>query len=323
MRVVSSFKNTTSIENYGIQFSKNGKRMKKNLNWDDVRIFLAIARTGTLTQTSKLLKLGIATVIRRLDRLEKSLGVKLFSRHQSGYFLTDEGTALLDRAETLELAGQAFEATEVNQVVGHVRLATAENLANPLIIPSLSHFLDTHPNLTLEIVTSANTINLHRRDADLAIRMVKPNNGNVALRRIGTLGFGLYGSSTYLANHSIGKSTSSLESDHLIGWLETYSHLPSAQWINRVLSDRPARLLTNSLASQLAAANAGVGLAVLPHFLARNSGLECVISELGIDQAIWLVIHSDLTHSRRVRAVADFMIDLFESKANKLAYADI
>ena len=105
------------------------------MNWDDVRVFLAVARTGTLTHAATHLKLGVATVTRRSDRLETDLGVKLFSRHQSGYFITDEGAALLSRAETLEQAGQAFETTEVNQVMGHVRLATAENLANPLIIP--------------------------------------------------------------------------------------------------------------------------------------------------------------------------------------------
>ncbi|KAA1283509.1 LysR family transcriptional regulator [Alcaligenes faecalis] len=291
------------------------------MNWDDVRVFLAVARTGTLTHAATHLKLGVATVTRRLDRLETDLGVKLFSRHQSGYFITDEGAALLSRAETLEQAGQAFEATEVNQAIGHVRLATAENLANPLIIPALNHFLNIHPDLTLEIVTGADTINLHRRDADLAIRMIKPNHGNVTLRRIGTLGFGLYGSTEYLNGRPVSEQSAFLESDYLIGWMENYSHLPPAQWIERALSGRPARLLTSSLAGQLAAASAGLGLAALPHFLARRSNLKCVLSELGLDQTIWLVIHSDLIHSRRVRAVADFIIDLFEQKADDLAYA--
>lgn len=296
--------------------------MEVALNWDDARVFLAIARTGTLTHAADRLKLGVATVTRRLDRLETALGVKLFSRHQSGYFMTDEGAALLSRAETLEQAGQAFETTEVNQVMGHVRLATAENLANPLIIPALNEFLNTHPDLTLEFVTGSDTINLHRRDADLAIRMVKPTHGNVTLRRIGTLGFGLYGSTEYLNGRVVSTQASSLESDHLIGWMENYSHLPAAQWIERALSGRPARLLTSSLASQLAAATAHLGLAVLPHFLACRAGLKCVLSELGIDQTVWLVIHSDLIHSRRVRAVADFIIDLFDQKADELAFAN-
>lgn len=297
--------------------------MVKNLQWDDARVFLAIARMGTLTRAAKLLGLGVATMTRRLDRLEAALGVKLFSRHQNGYFLTDDGTALVGRAEVLEQAGQAFGTAAMNQVAGTVRLATAENLANPLVIPSLGSLLQAHPDLTLEVVTGSTTINLHRRDADLAVRMIKPTDGNVTLRRIGTLGFGLYGSPSYLAGRTSKSHSSVLESDQLIGWVETYSHLPSAQWINRALAGRPARLLTSSLASQHSAAVAGIGLAVLPHFLARGSGLQCAIPELGVDQTIWLVTHSDLIHSRRVRVVADFLIELFESKAKELAYAGL
>lgn len=293
--------------------------MIKNLQWDDARVFLAIARMGTLTRAAKLLGLGMATMIRRLDRLEAALGVKLFSRHQNGYFLTDDGAALVDRAEALEQAGQAFGTATMNQVAGTVRLATAENLANPLVIPALGSLLQAHPDLKLEVVMGPNTINLHRRDADLAVRMIKPTDGNVTLRRIGTLGFGLYGSPSYLAGRTSKSGPSVLESDQLIGWVETYSHLPSAQWINRALAGRPARLLTSSLASQQSAAISGIGLAVLPHFLARGSGLQCVIPELGVDQTIWLVIHSDLIHSRRVRVVADFLIELFERKASELA----
>lgn len=297
--------------------------MLKNLKWDDARVFLAIARMGTLTRAAKLLGLGVATMTRRLDRLEAALGVNLFSRHQSGYYLTDDGTALMDRAEALEQAGQAFGTAAMNQVAGTVRLATAENLANPLVIPALGSLLQAHPDLTLELVTGSHIINLHRRDADLAVRMIKPTDGNVTLRRIGTLGFGLYGSPSYLAGRASKSSSSLLESDQLIGWVETSSHLPSAQWINRALAGRPARLLTSTLASQYAAATAGIGLAVLPHFLVRESELQCVIPELGVDQTIWLVAHSDLIHSRRIRVVADFLIELFESKARELAYANI
>ncbi|HBP31212.1 MAG TPA: LysR family transcriptional regulator [Advenella kashmirensis] len=292
------------------------------MHWDDARVFLALARAGTLTRAAKQLGVGTATMIRRLDRLESALGVKLFSRHQNGYFLTDEGQNLLNRAEGLEQAGQAFGATAMHEVAGHVRLATAENLANPVIIPALEPLYEAHPGLTLELITGTQTVNLHRRDADLAVRMVKPTHGNVTLRRIGTLGFGLYGSATYLATRSTTATSSIHESDSLIGWVETHNHLPSAQWITRVLAGRPAKLMTSNLSSQLAAAQAGLGLAVLPHFLARQSGLQCVMPQLGVDQQIWLVMHSDLVHSRRIRVVADYLITHFEKNADSLAHAE-
>lgn len=294
--------------------------MNPRLLWDDSRIFLAIARSGTLSGAAITLDMGVATVSRRLDRLEAALGVPLFSRHQSGYRLTDDGGALLERAEALEHAGHAFgeAAQQQGRVAGCVRLATAENLANPLIIPSLPKLFTSHPDLRVEIVSGVQTVNLHRRDADLAVRMVKPEAGNVTIKRLGTLGFGLYGARCYIDARIAGADAATFDDDAFIGWAESHSHLPAAKWIARLLHGRACRVEANTLSAQIAAATAGLGLAVLPHFLARQAGLVCLLPELGADQPIWLVMHSDLAHSRRVRAVADHLIQLFEDKRLEL-----
>lgn len=298
------------------RISDNGKCEPSSLNWDDARVFLAIARAGTLSAAANTLGLGIATVSRRLERLETVLGVSLFTRHQSGYQVTDEGAALIVKAEALEQAGQAFGAAAegLGDVTGCVRLATAENLANPLIIPSLEGLFARHPELRIEVLTGIQTVNLHRRDADLAIRMVRPEQGNVTLRRLGVLGFGLYGSPEYVQHRQHAKTGADMarfDSDDFIGWTELRNHFPAAQWLDRALGGRPCRITASTLANQIAAAGAGLGLAVLPHFLARQAGLACVHAELGADQPIWLVIHSDLVHSRRVRVVADHLSELF------------
>jgi len=150
--------------------------MTAEFHWDDARIFLAIARAGTLSGAADKMNMGIATVSRRLDRLEQALNVPLFSRHQSGYRLTDDGEALLARAEALEYAGLAFgEAAQLQgHVAGVVRLATSDNLATHFILPSLKGLLDQYPELRVEVLSGVQPVNLHRRDADLAIRMVKP-----------------------------------------------------------------------------------------------------------------------------------------------------
>lgn len=287
------------------------------VHWDDARVFLAVARCGTLSGAAEMLKIGIATLSRRLDRLEAALGVPLFTRHQTGYRLTDDGEALLDRAERLELAGMDFfEAPDAERgVTGRVRLATAENLANPLIVPSLGALFAQHPALQVEVVSGLNTVNLHRRDADLAVRMVRPEAGNLTIKRLGTLGFGLYGSAGYLAARRVGETGAPFEHDDFIGWAETHHHLPAAKWTLRILRGRPCRLETNTLSAQLAAATAGMGLAVLPHFLARQAGLVCLMTGLGVEQPIWLAMQADLAHSRRVRVVANHLIDLFSAQA--------
>jgi len=200
-----------------------------------------------------------------------------------------------------------------------VRLATAENLANSLIIPSLPALRARHPQLVLDLVTDVATVNLHRRDADLAVRMVKPTRGNVTVRRLGTLGFGLYGAPAYIHARRDGPEGGTFDADDFIGWSEAQSHLPAAQWIERTLRGRLPVVTTTTLKAQLCAAKAGLGLAILPHFLAVDAGLLRLPVELGVDQSIWLVVHGDLTASRRVRVVADHLIDVMRRNRVMLA----
>ena len=304
-------KNIHSIEN---QITKNEKHISQEWLWDDTRTFLSVARHGTLSGAAVELNLGIATLSRRIERLEKALKLPLFVRHQSGYQLTEEGVGLVEKAEALEAAALAFssDAASHTQMAGRVRLATAENLATELILPALPEFQRQHPGIILELVTDITTVNLHRRDADLALRMVKPERGNVSLRRLGTLGYGLYASPDYVAQREGRHNSGAHDTDSFITWGDMQSHLPAAQWIERALQGRQPALLTTSLSSQIAAAKAGLGLAVLPHFLARDAGLVCINKDLGVNQSIYLVIQSDLAHSRRTRAVANFLVDLME-----------
>lgn len=281
---------------------------REALVWDDIPIFLAVARTGSLSGASRQLSIGLATVSRRIERLEARLGQPLFLRHHTGYRLTEDGAALIERAEEMEAAARAFGCglPEPPEVSGTVRLATAENLATALIMPALPQLQEAHPRLTLEIATDIATVNLHRRDADIALRMIKPDRGHVTVQRLGTLGFGLYAADRYLEARGQ-RGYVDLEHDALIAWAESYGHLPAAKWVERALRGRAPAVIATSLAVHLAACRAGLGLAVLPHLLARPRGLTCLDADLGVDQPLWLVTQSDLAASRRVQAVADFL----------------
>jgi len=301
-----------------------GKQEAGRLRWDDARVFLAIARSGSLSGAAASLGNGLATVSRQIERLEAALGLTLFSRHQNGYRLTDDGAALVERAEALEQAAEAFAEGSAAQteIAGRVRLATAETLANHLIIPALPGLIDQYPDLSLEAVTDVQAVNLHRRDADLAIRMVKPVRGNVTIRRLGTLGYGLYASQGYMDGRIAKREDARFDTDRFIGWCETYGHLPAAQWIERILRGRAPILATTTLSAQISATVAGVGLAVLPHFIARQNDLVCLEADLGIDQGIWLAIHSNLAQSRRVRVVAELLGSLIREAREQLETAD-
>ncbi|NOI76024.1 LysR family transcriptional regulator [Vibrio coralliilyticus] len=305
------------------QFSEFGNNKHSRLNWDDARVFLAIARAGTLSGASKTLRIGIATATRRLERLENALELRLFVRDQLGYKLTDEGLSLIPQAEALEQAGYAFGSAAQGTddgVSGHVRLATAQGLADHLIIPALPNLLSKHDGLNVEVETSVSTVNLHRRDADMAIRMIRPERGNVTIRRLGDLGFGLYGSESYLNRRPRSKQTNPYVNDDFIGWTETQQHLPAAQWIQKTLRGRTCKLTTSSLSAQFSAVHAGLGLSILPHFIAKQQGLICIENEVGCNQPIWLAIHSDLAHSRRIRVVADFLSELIYENQESLEF---
>lgn len=285
------------------------------LNWDDSRVFLTLARTGTLTAAAQQLNIGIATLSRRIERFEQALGIALFIRSQTGYELTEEGLALVASAEQMEAAMFGFckQALET-AVAGTVRLATAENLATKLVLPQLGKLKQKHPELNIEIVTDIRTANLHRHDADLALRMTKPTQGNVSFRRIGTLGYGLYQSNQM-------SDTLTLDPANAIGWDSHYQDLPAAKWLKQALNDTTPALTCTTVATQLAACKAGLGLAVLPHIVTHNEAIRCVRDLPDLTQSIYLVMHSDLNHSKRVRCVADFLIELVEQADHALKHS--
>lgn len=298
--------------------------VRRELIWDDVTVFLAIARTGSLSGAASALCIGLATVSRRIERLEAYFGSSLFLRHHTGYRLSEEGASLVERAEEMEAAARAFASglPEEPELSGTVRLATAENLATALIMPALPRLRRTHPRLTLEVVTDIGTLNLHRRDADIALRMVKPERGHVSMQRVGTLGYGLYAAQTYLNSRTEGSGFDP-ERDELIAWTDGYGHLPAAQWVDRALRGRSPAVITTSLTAQVASCVSGLGYAVLPHLVARDPKLICIDSDLGIDQAIWLVTHIDLASSRRVQAVASFLREVVAEHSGSLSMSSI
>ena len=281
------------------------------LNWDDSRVFLALARTGTLTAAAQQLGIGIATLSRRIERFERALGVALFIRSQTGYELTEEGLTLVAHTEQMEAAMLGFSKQALDTAIsGTVRLATAENLATKLILPNLSQLKQQHPELNIEIVTDIRTANLHRHDADIALRMTKPTQGHVSFRRVGTLSYGLY--------QALEGPTIELTPETAIGWDSHYQDLPVAVWLNQAFEGKAPALTTTSVATQLAACKAGLGIAVLPDLVTIDETVRCVKTLPELCQPIYLVLHNDLRHSKRIRCVADFLTELIEQPLTAL-----
>lgn len=285
------------------------------LNWDDLRLFLALAREGTLSGAARHLDTGIATVSRRIERMENALNLPLFLRHQFGYTLTDQGIALLAQAEAVELAIHHMQAkaTEETQIRGLVRLASIESLIAPFIVPALAPLLAAHPGLDVEILYSTATVNLHRHDADLALRMVAPKSGNLRLRQVAVMGFGLYGP----PDGSVPK--------RYVTWPESTSLSFPLRWASAFGADGSPRLYVNTLSGQIAAVQAGIGTAIMPHLVARQAGLHLLSARLpdggAMERPLFLVSHADLASSRRILAVAETLVTSIAARRRELAGA--
>jgi DNA-binding transcriptional LysR family regulator len=297
-------------------------RSRCAVDWNDLKYFLEVARGGSLTRAADVLRVSQSTVGRRIAELEARLATRLFARHQTGYFLTDEGRELLGRAEAVEDNMLAFErgASSLGPAVsGLVRLATTENLATDLVIPALPRFVARHPQLRLEIVTTTATVELGRRDADLALRVVRPSQGNLKARRLGEMTHGVYGHRDYLARHPA-RANDPLAGRAVIAWDEAHAHLPAARWLAQRAPDARVVLAASTLRAQIAAVRAGLGLAVLPDFLATDPDLVRVLAPDEVfSDGVWLVMHADLAASSRVRAVADFLAETVAQAGGRLA----
>lgn len=271
----------------------------RDLDWDDCRIFLALAREGTLSGAARQLAIGVATVSRRIERMEHGLGLPLFLRTQNGYVLTDQGEMLLPRAEAVELAMLEMrkEASDHSAIRGVVRLASIESLIVPFIVPALAPLLSANPGLDVEILFASAMVNMHRHDADLALRMVRPERGHLRVRQLATMGFGLYGPPD-------GRRPS-----RTVAWPETASVGVLLTWTEAFAQPQAPRVAVNTLPGQIEAVRRGIGVCVLPHFLARDAGLRLLEDRLGsgdlMQRPILLVTHADLAASRRVVSVAE------------------
>ncbi|MFS7187430.1 LysR family transcriptional regulator [Serratia proteamaculans] len=284
----------------------------KNMDWNDLRYFLCVARHASLTGAAQELGVSQSTVARRVAALEESLGTALFVRHATGYYLTDNGHDVLARAEQVEVrifelekGSSSLDAT----VAGVVRLATAETMATRIIIPALPLLAARYPRLRLELITGIGMVDLPRYQADLALRLVRPEHGNLVIQKLGNMASAVYANQDYLTRYSP-------EERRFICWDKTYAHLPAAQWMEKHGHSHDPVLTTNSVATQYAAAKMAIGLAVLPCFMVRNDD-RLVQTQMPKDvftEELWLVAHADVRASARVRAISEFLQDIFRKE---------
>lgn len=285
------------------------KTRTARLDWEDLRYYVALARHGSLSATARALRVNHATVARRIAGLEASLSRALFERRADGYVLTAEGKAVLDQAKAMDEAalGVLNRLDRGTELAGLVRLTTARVLADGFLVRRLAPLYRRHPGLDLELITEARVLSLSRREADMALRMGRPQDSELVGQRVAKIGFAFYAAPAY--RKSLAAGTAPL----LIGYDEGSGFLAEATWLDRKFGDHRFAFRTNSQTAQADAARAGFGVALLPRYLAANDpGLvQVALGNTPPDRDLWLLIRPDLRKVPRIRAVADYLVDLF------------
>jgi DNA-binding transcriptional LysR family regulator len=282
-----------------------------NVDWDNLRVFLAVARTGRISAAARRLAVEHTTVSRRLTALEAEFGVPLFYRTTTGYLLTPHGRNALGQAETMESAALALPARareSSGAVAGRVRVAMPPEFASHWLAPRLTTFHQNYPALTLQILVGTRQRDLSRGEAELAIQSPRVRPKNLVTVRIARVSMGLYVSKTVTAGERRRlTSRAGLRGTPLLTYTSAFDMLQEAKWFEAIRSAAGVVLETNSTHALLAAALAGAGVAVLPRFVARcHDSLVAVSDDLATHDVL-LIAHPEFRRDPKVRTTADFL----------------
>lgn len=289
-------------------------------DWNDFRYFLAIAKAGTFAGAARELRVEHTTVARRLSALETALATKLFVRGPDGLTLTGAGRDVVPLAEEIAARAQAIErrvSGEDSRVEGTVRLSVSEALSAYLVRKS-APLRERHPALQVEVQVGNHASDLLRGEADLAIRARPVTEPELVARKLVVAGWSMYASADYLARRGTPPDPESLCGHDLIAFDDSMAGTPGGLWFAAHGQACKVAMRGNSVIAALNAAICGMGLAVIPCFLAEGEAgaqLRRLTPRVLGARDIHLVVHPDLSRVARVRAVMDFVVDLFERDA--------
>lgn len=281
------------------------------MDWDNIRIFLAIARTGQILGAAKRLRVNHATVARRLTAFEDALQAKLFIRRPTGCDLTEEGERLLAYAERVEsemLAAYADIGHTDVAIEGAVRVGAPDGFGVAFLAPRLGRLKARYPGLMIQLVPVPRTFSLSRREADIAITVAHPDEGRLIARKLTNYTLGLYAARSYLERAGRPSSLDDLKRHVRVGYVEDLLFSSSLNFARELVRDWRSDIEISSAIGQTEAVRAGAGIGILHTFIARrDDSLVPLLPEHSITRSYWTVVHEDLSAIRRVSVVADFI----------------
>ncbi len=281
------------------------------MNWDDVRIFLAVARAGQILGAARRLDLNHATVSRRIAALEEALNARLFRRLTTGSELTPAGERFLEIAERMEadmLAARAEVSGDGDAVSGTVRIGAPDGFGVAFLAPRLGALTEMHPELNIQLVPVPRSFSLSRREADIAITTERPTQGRLVAAKLVDYSLGLFASRAYADAYGLPEARAGLSRHRLVGYVPDLVINPSLDYATEFDPAWSAGFMISSALGQAEAVKAGAGIGIVHTFVARAMPeLVLVASIPPIKRAYWLVYHESMRRLSRIQAVAGFI----------------
>lgn len=291
------------------------------MDWDHLRIFLAVARRGQILSAAHGLGLNHATVARKLNALEQELGEPLFERSPSGSVLTEAGERLLSVAERVEteIIGIAEDTRARGaSLSGTVRIGAPDGLGTYFLAAELGRLQQQHPDLIVELVPLPRTFSLSKREADLAIALDPPSEGKLVVSRLADYTLGLYASRAYLAAHGTPERESDLDSHVAVTGVEDYAYASSLNYAGYLSRLTMRQFRCAGVAGQMEAVRAGVGLGILHDFAVRDvADLVRVMPQVGFRRSYYLLSHPDTGNLARIALLRQFLSRRFREERGR------
>jgi DNA-binding transcriptional LysR family regulator len=282
------------------------------MDWDNVRVFLAVARAGQFVAAAKRLRLDHATVSRRIAALEAALGARLFDRRTTGARMTSAGERFLAAAEEMESAflhAQADISDVDVELSGDVRIGAPDGFSTYYLASALRDFVERNPGVRIQLAPVPQLVPLARREVDVVVVLDKPEEGRFVARKLTDYSLGIYASAAYLEAHEAPREVGELARHRLIGYVEEYAFSSALDYVRELYGGAPTSFECASAVTQFEALRAGLGLGVVHNFIARRfKDLRRVLPERRATRTYWLVTHQDTRGLGRIRAVCEHLV---------------
>lgn len=283
-------------------------------DWDDVRFFLAVAKTGSFSAAATQLNTKQTTVGRRIQALERRLGAKLFDRHRHGMEVTPAARGVLVQAESMLSNATAIErhlAGLDREMSGVVRIASTEGLAAHWLVPRLDRLRRSHPDIIVQVIAGDQVLDLATRQADLAIRFFRPTSHQLVAARVGQFNMSIFAAPSYIEQYGLPQKLEDLREHQIVDHTVLHS-LPAMKPWSEVVERSPSVVLrTNSSYAAMEAVSVGYGISVFPDYVVKMSNLQPSPIDLKIVRDIWLVSHEETNKGARIRTVIDYVREQF------------